>query len=524
LSCNSRGYTRRGKGVFFAVIVALTSLLMLLMGRLGDVGAAQGSVPPSTTPTGFTASPLPTSDVPGNFIEVDNAGGGTSLAIDPSGLPVIAYKGFSGLKLARCNNALTCDSPLITTIDGDATNAVKMVLDGNIPIFSFVDADEDLKLARCQDAACTSSTLTTVETTGGIGEYAIALDQNHLPAVLYIHGLNYTCGASLCLEGYLKLFRCNNTACDNPTITQIDSNLFMMGIAFVIDSSDHPIITYTRQFNVSRMVICYDTTCNNNYAATVDPVRSGEYASIQLDSNDIPVIAYDSVGVKLAYCNNNTTCDNPNIEVVDSGSSGHYISLALDESNIPIIGYHEFFFEDLYLSRCGDPICSAVDRYRLASEGRPGVGTSLALSNGKVFISYVDTTTYKVMLYVGDKPPPPTVVPTATATASPTLTPSLTPVTLTSLPNSTPAPAFFATHHPTLTWNAVSWAWGYQIEIDDDPAFGSPLTAEVDANTLTYTVESELSNGAYYWHVRAKQNATDWGDWSARETIIVSAP
>ncbi|MEO8611237.1 MAG: hypothetical protein ABI690_25295 [Chloroflexota bacterium] len=117
---------------------------------------------------------------------------------------------------------------------------------------------------------------------------------------------------------------------------------------------------------------------------------------------------------------------------------------------------------------------------------------------------------------------------TATPTDTPTNTPTntATPPTPTAPPNAAPALRFFAAHHPTLTWNRISWALGYQIQIDDDPLFGSPITvpAEFSASTLSYTTDAVLANGAYFWHVRAKKNAGDWGAWSARETILISAP
>jgi hypothetical protein len=37
-------------------------------------------------------------------------------------------------------------------------------------------------------------------------------------------------------------------------------------------------------------------------------------------------------------------------------------------------------------------------------------------------------------------------------------------------------------------------------------------------------VDETLADGLYYWHVRARKSATEWGDWSITETIIVSAP
>ena len=78
--------------------------------------------------------------------------------------------------------------------------------------------------------------------------------------------------------------------------------------------------------------------------------------------------------------------------------------------------------------------------------------------------------------------------------------------------------------HPILTWTPITWAQGYRVEIDDDSLFGSPFQADVDADTLGYTVETELPDGMYYWRVQAKKNAAEWGKWSAIQTIVVSAP
>ncbi|MEO8611236.1 MAG: hypothetical protein ABI690_25290 [Chloroflexota bacterium] len=101
--------------------------------------------------------------------------------------------------------------------------------------------------------------------------------------------------------------------------------------------------------------------------------------------------------------------------------------------------------------------------------------------------------------------------------ANPTATPP---------PNATPGLHYFSVSQPTLTWNLISWALGYQIQIDDDPNFGSPVPVpdEFSADILSYMTDSELADGTYYWHVRAKKNVTDWGSWSAPETFIISAP
>lgn len=88
-----------------------------------------------------------------------------------------------------------------------------------------------------------------------------------------------------------------------------------------------------------------------------------------------------------------------------------------------------------------------------------------------------------------------------------------------------PTRNYFTTKQPTLTWNRVSWALGYQVQAALDPAFKyivqqpSPLAATVLAWQTPV-----LPNGIFYWRVRAKVNATTWGAWSAAERFTVNAP
>jgi hypothetical protein len=144
----------------------------------------------------------------------------------------------------------------------------------------------------------------------------------------------------------------------------------------------------------------------------------------------------------------------------------------------------------------------------------PWVTPTATLSN------YLPTSTFRIPSLT------PSYTPTGgpSHTATPSHTPTSTPATSTAPPNATIAPHFFAVSRPTLTWDNITWALGYQIQIDDDPAFASPITAELSADTLSYTLVYPLANDTYYWQVRAKRNDIDWGDWSATETIIVSAP
>lgn len=54
---------------------------------------------------------------------------------------------------------------------------------------------------------------------------------------------------------------------------------------------------------------------------------------------------------------------------------------------------------------------------------------------------------------------------------------------------------------PTLYWNSVSGASIYQIQIDDDNTFTTPLVDEQVSGATNYTPISPLSNGHKYWRV-----------------------
>jgi len=68
---------------------------------------------------------------------------------------------------------------------------------------------------------------------------------------------------------------------------------------------------------------------------------------------------------------------------------------------------------------------------------------------------------------------------------------------------------------PTLDWHNVTDAEEYQIQIDSNSNFTSPQIDKVGITNSTYTTLSSLSDGTYYWRVRAKDNLGNWGGWSS---------
>jgi hypothetical protein len=87
------------------------------------------------------------------------------------------------------------------------------------------------------------------------------------------------------------------------------------------------------------------------------------------------------------------------------------------------------------------------------------------------------------------------------------------------------APVIFAVagtteNQPTLDWENVSDASTYVLEYDDSPGFGSAVT--ISNITLSYyQIQSALSDGTWYWRVKAVDSAGNQSAWSSTGSFIV---
>lgn len=115
-----------------------------------------------------------------NLITVDNSsnvGGYTSLAFNSSGNAVISYWDFTNddLKLAVCNDA-ACTNPAVTTVDssGQVGEHTSLALNSSDhAVISYQDATNlDLKLAVCNVESCTNPALTTLDNSKNVGQHS----------------------------------------------------------------------------------------------------------------------------------------------------------------------------------------------------------------------------------------------------------------------------------------------------------------------------------------------------------------
>jgi subtilisin family serine protease len=90
--------------------------------------------------------------------------------------------------------------------------------------------------------------------------------------------------------------------------------------------------------------------------------------------------------------------------------------------------------------------------------------------------------------------------------------------------NAAPPRNYYTTSTPTLTWNRVTWAAEYEIQVDTAKTFNAPLNFTVPATTLEIAPTSLPDGHAmYYWRVRAKKGNAN-GPWSAVDSFVVDVP
>lgn len=98
--------------------------------------------------------------------------------------------------------------------------------------------------------------------------------------------------------------------------------------------------------------------------------------------------------------------------------------------------------------------------------------------------------------------------------------------TVQSLPNAAPQLNFYETDSPLLTWNRVSWAIGYAVEVADNSNFQNTYWSnyQIASSVLEVQPTKPLHTGEWYWRVKARYKDGSWGDWSATGTFFVNLP
>jgi len=294
----------------------------------------------------------------------------TAITIGADGLGLISYHDFDNgdLKVAHCND-LACTGATLTTVDstghvGWLKTSITIGADGR-GLISYYDATNyDLKVAHCDDLACTSATVTTLDSAGDVGMYAsIATGADGLGLISYYDQGN----------GDLKVAHCDDLACTSATITIVDSSATQVGwhTSITIGADGLGLISYYYVTNHDLKVAhCDDLACTSATLTTLDSAGDvGHHTSITIGADGLGLIRYrdDTNGdVKVAHCSD-IPCTSATLTIVDTVGStggGPYGGITIGADGLGLISYIDFINYDLKVAHCSNPFCVPYWRRR----------------------------------------------------------------------------------------------------------------------------------------------------------------
>ena len=291
---------------------------------------------------------------------VNSVGEGLSLAVPADGLPVMSYwdSTAGALKVAKCVDAACRGTSIVTVVD-DTNNtgrysALALGADG-LPIISYADLTLGaLKVAKCQNAACTSAVLSTVIDVNSVMYTAIAVPGDGLPVIAFQ------------ANGALRVAKCNNVNCSGALVVIPDNGAGAGDyVSLAIGADDLPVMSYG--FNSAlRVLKCGLADCSgtNTITNSDDPANSvGTHTATILGNNGFPMIAYrdNTLGaVKFMRCGN-AACSSGNsiVPIPDPGGGQIYnIKLALGPDGMPLISYADSGDRAFRIVRCATTQCN----------------------------------------------------------------------------------------------------------------------------------------------------------------------
>lgn len=268
-----------------------------------------------------------------NIETVDSGGVGkySSLALDSKDNPHISYFDYTHTTLKYAADNGTAWN--VRTVDSDAGQYTSLALDSDAhPHIGYQEMGGD-RYGRLKYAMYNGTAWNTefVDSTYGTGSYvSLALDSSGVPHISYSDDWKYN----------LNYASFNGSGWDIEVSAPGEGRGFN---SLALDKNDHPHIGYYTGMSTASTYLKYASNEGTGWVSEIVDMAGdvGIYASLALDSDDNPRIAYGDAGlgnIKYASYDSGTW----NIETVDSSRNADgFTSLALDNFDQPHISYME---------------------------------------------------------------------------------------------------------------------------------------------------------------------------------------
>ncbi len=284
----------------------------------------------------------------------------SSVVIGADGLGLICYRhrDTNDLMVAHCND-VACTSATLSTLDSgcDAGRDSSLAIGGDgLGLISYYDfTNEDLKVAHCNDVVCTSATLSILDSDDDVGrDSSLAIGGDGLGLISYHDRTNDD----------LKVAHCSDVACTSATLSTLDTDpteiRFRTSIAIGTDGLG--LIGYgDYSLNTLKVAHCSDVVCTSATLSTLG-IGAGDSA-LAIGTDGLGLIVYsDGNHLGTAHCDD-IACTSFTGQLVDKMSYASNVSLAIGADGLGLISYSDWGDSPneyrLVVAHCLDTVCSA---------------------------------------------------------------------------------------------------------------------------------------------------------------------
>jgi len=370
-----------------------------LKGATGPAGpkGTTGAQGPGGPPGGYGLLNLGRATVTRNTV---SAGGAHSSSVSGAdGFPLVAVFDAANNRLVvvHCNDAF-CSTSTSTPVDSTSANvgrypSITVGADG-LGFVSYLDATNgNLKVAHCANLACSTSQTHTVVSSGTVADdqTSVTVGTDGLPLISYVD------------NGNLRIAHCADVSCTSVTSNAIDATTVGYS-SLAVGADGLPLESYLDNANGDLQVAhCADALCAGSTTTAFDTAdASGFYTSLTIGADGLGLVSYrdaTSSALKAAHCSN-LACTSATISTLDSvGIEGEYSSVTIGVDGLGVISYYDGggATQDLKVAHCVDVTCSAASVVAVDTAGQVGWNTSITIgSDGLPFVSYRDVTNNRV--------------------------------------------------------------------------------------------------------------------------------